>query len=151
MVTREDSILQHGIKPPPQLSDDVIKDRILRYVPMKLRDTSDWKSHLVPRGIEVEVIDSMVESAVNCGKTRNLRAYISPGSDGSSEYRLAIDVKIEPTARVTYRTNWRDYVKTGWTKYAGVWSITQNSISLDDVTELRETRSAKAITKTPQR
>lgn len=38
-----------------------------------------------------------------------------------------------------YRAVWRDYLKTVWTNRAGMWSITQSSLSLDNVTEFRET------------
>lgn len=63
----------------------------------------------------------MVQSAINRGKKWYFRAYIGSGSDGSTEGRPAIDVKVEPKdTRVTYRAIWRDYAKTVWAKYAGV-------------------------------
>lgn len=117
---REDIRFQFGIKL-PQLSDDAIKDRILRYVPTRFDDAGDWKSHLHPRGIEVEVMDNMVHSAINRGKKRNVRVNIGPVSGGSSEDPLAIQVKIEPKdTKAAYRAIGHDYVKTVWAKCAGV-------------------------------
>lgn len=55
----------------------------------------------------------MVQSAINRWKKRNVRAYICPGSDGSSDDRLAVDVENEPKdTRVTYRATLRDCVRT---------------------------------------
>lgn len=63
----------------------------------------------------------MVQSAINLGNNRKFRAYIGTGSDGSSEGPLAIEVEIEPQdTKARFRSTWRDYVKTVWTKYGDV-------------------------------
>ena len=98
------------------------------------RDAGKWKELFDTGSITEDDVEVLFQELEAKGNVRNSRTYIGPGSDGSSDDKIAVDMKFHPqTTKITFRYGWNYWCNTVWTQYeTGEWDIAQASVPLKD-------------------
>ena len=122
-----------------------IREKLLEQVPEQFR-SQGWKNVFRPDMVRFEDLDRLFDAHVEEGKRRNFRVYVGPGADGSSDDKLAIDMKFTPqNTKVNYPTMWKEFRKTVLTKIEGVWKVDSCNVELSDIFEFEITPDRCAI------
>ena len=103
---------------------------------MPLHKAGEWKYEFMMSSFTTTILKLLFAEARQRGKTRNLRTYIGPGSDGSSADKFSLDLKFNPwDSAITFRLDWRSMSKTVFTQYdPSESSYTEHGdVWLDDV------------------
>ena len=74
------------------------------------------------------------------GKTRNHRTYIGPGADGSSDDKIAVELRYRSQDnKLTFDTPWRDYVKTTFVQFRGEdWRCKEVDVPIGQVNDMSD-------------
>ena len=73
----------------------------------------DWRNVFDVESLQGEGVAILFEEASFKKKVRNHRTYIGPGADGSSEDKIAVDMKFNAKeTTVTFKDEWRTWHKT---------------------------------------
>ena len=73
----------------------------------------DWKNVFDADSLQGEDIAILFDEASFKKKVRNHRTYIGPGADGSSDDKIAVDMKFNAKeTTVTFKDEWRSWQKT---------------------------------------
>ena len=102
-------------------------------VPEDVRRQGNWKYEFFNYTREINCSMFFVWAREK-NKTKNHRVYIGPGADGSTEDKIAVDVKFEPkNTGISFRTSWREagYVKSTWALYGDRWEMCEVNERLD--------------------
>ena len=95
-----------------------------------------WKYEFKMSAFTTTILNLLFADAEQKGKIRNFRAYIGPGSDGSSADKLSLDLRFNPwDTAITFRPEWRSMSKTVFTQFgpSKFRHTEQNDVWLDDV------------------
>ena len=85
---------------------------------MPLYELGEWKYEFKMSSFTTTILNMLFTEAEHKGKTRHLRTYIGPGSDGSSADKLSLDLKFNPwDTAITFRPEWRSMSKTVFMQY----------------------------------
>ena len=99
---------------------------MIECVPEDIRQRGRWKDEFFNYcdGIDCTMFFKEAEEKK---KTKNHRCYIGPGADGSTEDKIAVELKFDPKNTViTYKAQWRElgYCKSTWVLYGDRWKLT---------------------------
>ena len=115
------------------LSPPEVRQRLIDTVPEKFRRREQWKYQFDPQGVTNEELATLFQQGIDTGKKRNFRIYIGPGADGSSDDKVAVDMKFDATdIAVRYKDDWKGYHKTVFTKHGDTWACAQDNAEMDD-------------------
>ena len=117
------------------------REDIIHYVDTKFVKEQRWKIEFdVPRNIGGNDLDMLFQEEEDKGKTRNHRTYIGPGADGSSDDKIAVEVRYNNiNKKVSYSHQWKDYVKTTFVQYPGEsWICKEVDTAIGDVRDVSE-------------
>ena len=117
-----------------QVADNDFRKQLELSVP--LHKPGEWKYEFKMSSFTSTMLNLLFAEAERKGKTRHLRTYIGPGSDGSSADKLSLDLKSNPwDTAITFRPEWRSMSKTVFAQYdpSVSWYTEQNGVWLDDV------------------
>jgi len=125
------------------------------------RDNGVWKNKVFENflltnedggGSRAEFCNSAFKHLEDLGKSKNKRIYIGPGRDGSSDDKISIDLKFDPTStKVTSSRMWKEqgYVKTTFVHVVGnhhnnidedyeLWALAEGQATIDNNLEISE-------------
>ena len=74
-------------------------------------------------------------------KKRNHRVYIGPGADGSTDDKIAVDLKYDPkNTKITFRSSWKEegYCKSTWVLYGREWQLLEECEALGHIEYFEE-------------
>ena len=104
------------------------------------------------KAISYDKIDALFQEGVNAGKKLNFRVHIGPGSDGSSDDKIAIDMKFDARdTPVRYKYAWQAYRKTALACVVGHWSEIQFNVPLTEHHDFAATPERCAILIHPEK
>ena len=96
----------------------------------------EWKYEFKMSKLTTTILNLLFAEAGQKGRTRTFRAYIGPGSDGSSADKLSLDLKFNPwDTAISFRLESHPMSKTVFTQYdpSESWCTEQKDAWLDDV------------------
>ena len=119
--------LEHVVEDDPRKQLEL---SVPRYEP------GEWKYEFQMLSFSTTILNLLFTEAEQKGKTRNFRAYIGLGSDGSSADKMSLDLKFNPwDTAITFRPEWRSMSKTVFTQYESfeTWYTCQSDVWPDGV------------------
>ena len=120
-----------------EVADDDFRKQLELSVP--LHKPGEWKYEFKMSSFTTTIPNLLFAEAEQKGKTRNVRTYVGPGSDGSSADKLSLDLKFNPwDTAITFRPEWRSTSKTVFTQCdpSESWYTEESDVWLDDVQTL---------------
>ena len=114
---------------------------IIDYIDPKFVRQRRWKIEFdVQQNISGDDIDMLFQEEEDTGKTRSHRTYIGPGADGSSDDKIAVELRYHSKDnKLTFDPRWNDYVKTTFVQFRGEgWRCKEVDIPIGQVNDMSE-------------